>query len=125
MTHFATSNRSQTKERLDLATVALAATLFVSPWLLDYSGLTVAKVAAWVGGAVIGVAALAAMRRFAAWEEWLICGTALGLIVAPWALDFRYLNGSAAAFVGIGCFVLAISVANLWSLYRGPRQDMK
>jgi hypothetical protein len=72
---------------------------------------------------VIALAALAAMRRFAAWEEWLICITALALIVAPWALEFRYMNSAAAAFVGIGCFLLAISVANLWWSYRIRRRE--
>ncbi|HMK88842.1 MAG TPA: SPW repeat protein, partial [Methylocystis sp.] len=103
------SDRSQTKARLDGATVALALALFISPWLLDFSGLAIASVLAWVGAAVIGVAAVAASRHFAAWEEWLICITAAALIVAPWALDFRYLNSAAAAFVGVGSFVLAIS----------------
>lgn len=111
------SESPESRVRLDSATLALAAVMFVSPWLLDFSGLFVAKVAAWIGGALIAFGALAAMRRFAAWQEWLICLTALALVVAPWALNFRYLNSSAAAFVGVGSFVLAISVANLW-IYR-------
>jgi len=111
------SGGPESRVRLDAATLALAALLFVSPWLLDFSGLAIAKITAWVGSALIAFGALAAMRRFAVWEEWLICLTAMALVVAPWALNFRYLNGSAAAFVGVGSFVLAIAVANIW-LYR-------
>ena len=123
MTHQDVSNRRDGIARLDAAVFALAILLFVSPWMLDFSGLPIATASAWIGAALIGVAALASMRRFAAWQEWLICVTALALIAAPYALDFAYLNSVPAAFEGIGWFVLVISVANLWWHYRGRRRD--
>jgi hypothetical protein len=123
MTHQDVSRRRDGIARLDAAVFALAILLFVSPWMLDFSGLAIATASAWIGAALIGVAALASMRRFAAWQEWLICVTALALIAAPYALDFAYLNSVPAAFEGIGWFVLVISVANLWWHYRGRRRD--
>ena len=123
MTHQDVSRRRDGIARLDAAVFALAILLFVSPWMLDFSGLPIATASAWIGAALIGVAALASMRRFAAWQEWLICVTALALIAAPYALDFAYLNSVPAAFEGIGWFVLVISVANLWWHYRGRRRD--
>jgi len=115
------SEDPDSRARLDSATLALAVLLFVSPWLLDFSGLAVAEVTAWVGAVLIAFGAVAAMRRFAAWQEWLICLTAAGLVIAPWALDFRYLNSSTAAFVGVGSFVLVIAIANLWRARRASR----
>lgn len=123
MTYQDVSRRRDGIARLDAAVFALAILLFISPWMLDFSGLAIATASAWIGAALIGVAALASMRRFAAWQEWLICVTALALIAAPYALDFSYLNSVPAAFEGIGWFVLVISVANLWWHYRGRPRD--
>ena len=123
MTNQDVSSRRDGIARLDAAVFALAILLFVSPWMLDFSGLPIATASAWIGAALIGVAALASMRRFAAWQEWLIFVTALALISAPYALDFAYLNSVPAAFEGIGWFVLVISVANLWWYYRGRRRE--
>jgi SPW repeat len=114
---------SDIRARLDYVVLALALLLFVSPWMLDFSGLAVATATAWISAAVIALLALAAIYRFAVWEEWFIMAMAVWLVVAPWALDFRYLNGAAAAFVGIGCFIFAIAISDIWAARRERRQS--
>lgn len=118
MARLAISDRAQAQARLDVARVGLAALLFISPWLLDFSGLAIASLLAWGSAIVIALISFAAMVRSDPWEEWLILAISVGLIVAPWALDFRYLNSAGAAFVGVGVFIFAISISDLWGLYR-------
>ena len=118
MARLAISDKTAGEGRLDVARVALAALLFVSPWLLDFSGLAIASTLAWVSAIVIALISFAAMRRADFWEEWVILIISAGLIVAPWVLDFRYLNSTGAAFVGVGSFIFAISISDLWGLYR-------
>lgn len=107
------------KGRLHRVSLALAALLLVSPWLLDFSDLAIAANTAWVSAVVIGVFSLAAIIRFAEWKEWINLAMGVFLVIAPYGLNFAYINSAAAAFVGIGSFIIAISVSDLWiSHYR-------
>lgn len=116
-------DRAEEQARLNVARLGLALLLFVSPWLLDYSALAIASILAWIGAGVIAVVGLAAMIRPSEWEEWVILAVTMGLMISPWALDFRYLNSAAAAFVGVGCLIFAISISDLWGLYRARRRE--
>lgn len=113
------------KGRLDRVSLALAMLLFISPWLLDFSGLAIAAITAWISAVVIGVFSLAAVIRFAEWEEWINLAMGGFLVVAPYWLDFAYLNSAAAAFVGIGGFIVAISVSDLWVARHPPRDTTR
>lgn len=123
MARLAILDRVATQARLDVARVALALLLFISPWLLDFSGLAIASMLAWISAVVIALISLAAMVRSDLWEEWVILAISAGLVVAPWALDFRYLNGAGAAFAGVGCFIFAITISDLWGLYRARDRE--
>lgn len=89
--------------------------LFLSPWVLGYTGHAGAFGNALVIGAVMVVLALAALVNFHAWEEW--AGIALGvwLIVSPWAIGFAGL--AAAMWTAVIFGVLTLVLAG-WSLYR-------
>ena len=89
---------------LSHVTLALSGLLFVSPWLLDYSGLAVAAWTAWISAIVIAIFSLAATIHFAEWEEWVALVGGVWLLVAPWALQFAYFGGATVAFTGVGCF---------------------
>jgi hypothetical protein len=111
------------KGRLDRVNLGLAALLFISPWLLNFSGLAIAANLAWISAIVIGVLSLAAIIHFAEWEEAIILAVGVFLVVAPYWLNFAYLNSAAAAFVGIGAFVIAISFSDLWISRRPQRRN--
>jgi hypothetical protein len=111
------------KGRLDRVSLALAALLFVTPWFLGFSGLAIAANLARIVAIVIAVFSLAAMIRFAEWEEAIILVAGVFLVVAPYWLDFAYLNSAAAAFVGIGAFIIAISLSDLWISRRPPSEN--
>ena len=64
-----TSARLGEKNVQDWINVVCAVLLFISPWVLGFSGALMAARTAWVGGIVIFVMAVAAMIQFAEWEE--------------------------------------------------------
>lgn len=69
MASFIDINKSHSQ---DYANLVLGALLFVAPWALGYAGEEMAARMAWISGIIIFVLALAAIVRFAEWEEWLI-----------------------------------------------------
>ena len=62
----------------------LGGLLFVSPWALGYTGDEMAARTAWVGGIVVAVLAIAALVKFAEWEEWLNMLVGLAVIASPY-----------------------------------------
>ena len=116
---------ADSKRWQDWINLALAAWLFVSPWLLGFApgGATragaepVANAAwnAWVFGVITAVAALSAMSRLAAWQEWISLLIGLWLFAAPWALRF---NGARTAawdhwFVGLLIVLASLSALSV------------
>lgn len=57
----------------DYANFILGALLFISPWALGYSSEEMAARTAWISGVVMVVLSIAAIVKFAEWEEWSIC----------------------------------------------------
>ena len=62
--------------------------LFISPWVLGFSGDMMAARTAWVGGIVIAVMAIAALVQFAEWEDWVALIAGVLMIISPWVLGF-------------------------------------
>ncbi len=71
----------------DWINLVLAAFLFVSPWIFDFTSNAAASWNAWICGAIIAVLALAAIAWFAEWEEWINVALGAWLVIAPgsWA----------------------------------------
>ncbi len=118
MSRLATAKTVGLDGLLSHVTLALSGLLFVSPWLLDYSGLAVAAWTAWISAIVIAIFSLAATIHFAEWEEWVALVGGVWLVIAPWALQFAYFGGATVAFTGVGCFIVWISVSDLWAVIR-------
>ena len=118
MSRLATAKTGALDGLLSHVTLALSGLLFVSPWLLDYSGLAVAAWTAWISAIVIAIFSLAATIHFAEWEEWVALVGGVWLLVAPWALQFAYFGGATVAFSGVGSFIVWISVSDLWAVIR-------
>ena len=118
MSRLATAKTRALDGLLSHVTLALSGLLFVSPWLLDYSGLAVAAWTAWISAIVIAIFSLAATIHFAEWEEWVALVGGVWLLVAPWALQFAYFGGATVAFTGVGSFIVWISVSDLWAVIR-------
>lgn len=97
--------------------VVLGLWLVISPWVLGYTGISLAFLNALIVGVFIAVTAFFVIVRFEAWEDWVDMAVGLWLIASPWVAGFASLTtGETAAaclatwnviLVGIATFVLA------------------
>ena len=100
----------------DWINLVCAVLLFISPWILAFSGDATATRAAWITGVVVAVFAVAALVQFAEWEEWISALLGLWMIVAPWIVGFASIGVAVAAFVVLGIVVVAASASELWQI---------
>jgi SPW repeat len=100
----------------DWANLVCAVLLFISPWILAFSGDVTAMRAAWITGVVVAIFAVAALVQFAEWEEWASALLGLWMIVAPWVVGFATVGVAVAAFVVLGLVVLVASASELWQI---------
>ena len=104
----------------DTANFILGAWLAASPWILGYATDSLPTQNAVVVGAIIAVAAAAALYAFRAWEEWLSVALAAWLIASPWLLSFG--NAATPTFNQFVVGVL-VGILALWSttIEHGPK----
>ena len=112
-----TSARSGEKNAQDWINLVCAVLLFISPWLLGFSGELTAARTAWVGGIVIFVMAVAALVQFAEWEEWVTLIVGVLVVIAPWVLGFAAMPYALAACVGLGLIVALASISEIWVVH--------
>ena len=105
------------KSLQDWVNLACGALLFISPWVLGFSGHMPAARTAWIGGVVIAVMGAAALAQFAEWEDWVALIAGVLMIIAPWALGFAAMHAAAWAFVVLGVIVAAASVSEIWIVH--------
>jgi hypothetical protein len=87
--------------------------MIVSPWVLQHQANTQATSNAVILGILIALAALVALFKVMAWEEWANVVLGIALLISPWVLGFSTLMAAMwnAVIVGIVVAVLA-----LWAL---------
>ncbi len=103
----------------DWTMLVCGALLFVAPWALGFSGDPPAARAAWIGGVVIVVMAIAALVQFAEWEDWVALIAGVLVIAAPWLFGFAALGHAVWAFVALGLIVALASISEIWTLHSG------
>ena len=100
----------------DWVNLVCAVLLFISPWILAFSGDVTATRAAWGTGGVVAIFAGAALVQFAEWEEWISGLLGVWMIVAPWVVGFSTIGVAVAAFVVLGLVVAIASAAEIWQI---------
>jgi hypothetical protein len=106
---------------IDFIKLALAAFLILTPWIFNYTSAAVATGNAWVSGAAIGLASIAAIVALTQWEEWVSLVFGLWLAISPWALGYHATVVSAMrADVAVGIAVAMFAAAELWIINRNP-----
>src|SRR5690349_18050466 len=101
--------RNQRVERVpEWLNLILAVCLFLSPWVLGFSGEQVAAWDAWVCAVIIGALSVAALTSYAAWEEWASIAVGAWLVISPWVLGFSTLPAAIGTVLVIGILVAAI-----------------
>ena len=91
--------------------------LFISPWVLGFSGDMMAARTAWVGGVVIAVMGISALVQFAEWEDWVALIAGVLMIISPWVLGFAAIAYAVWAFVVLGLIVAMASVSEIWMVH--------
>ena len=112
-----TSARSGEKNAQDWINLVCAVLLFISPWVLGFAGELMAARTAWVGGVVIFAMAVAAMARFAEWEEWVALIVGVLVLISPWVLGFATVPAALWTCVVLGIIVALSSISEIWVVH--------
>ncbi|MBI3434732.1 MAG: SPW repeat protein [Proteobacteria bacterium] len=107
---------------IDVINLALGIGLMSTPWIFGFTGVEMASRNAWIAGAIVGVAAIAALVAFAAWEEWVNVALGLWIAISPWALSVHLAIGDTAlrVQVAIGLVIAVLAAVELWIAHRAP-----
>ncbi|HLH94226.1 MAG TPA: SPW repeat protein [Xanthobacteraceae bacterium] len=95
----------------DLVNLVLGLVLISTPWLFGIAPGTQAT-ALIGGGAAIIILSLAALTRFAVWEEWLNLLVSLWLIISPVLLHFERIE-AARLQITVGIIVAAFAFSEM------------
>jgi hypothetical protein len=93
----------------DAGNLLLAVWLFVSPWLLNYSQEQLPAWNSFAVAIIVGVFAIAAMLKFAKWEEWVNIAVGVWLIISPWLLGYAATVAATQNHVVIGALVIILA----------------
>jgi SPW repeat-containing protein len=96
----------------DWVGAVLGVWMVVSPWVLDYGGMTVSQNAVLVGFLLIAIEFVALSVAFRAWEEWISVILGAWLVVSPWVLGAALVP--TVNFVIVGMLVLALALYEIW-----------
>ena len=97
----------------DPVNLVLGVWMIVSPWVLRYQAETTPTGNAVILGVLIAIAALIALFRVMAWEEWVNVAFGVWLLVSPWILGF---SGIAAAMTNAVIVGIVVAALALWAL---------
>jgi len=103
---------------LDIYTLALAAFLFLAPWLFRYVH-EAARADDWMSGALLLAIAAAAVLAFAEWEEWATLILGLWVLVSPWLLGFAHTKAMVVN-IAVGLIITYMSALQLWLIHYDP-----
>jgi hypothetical protein len=99
----------------DWLNLVLAVLLFVSPWVLGFSGEQVPAWDAWACGVIVAVFSIAALVNFAEWEEWVNLIVGAWLVISPWVLQFTAVTAALWTAVILGVVILVLAGWEIWS----------
>lgn len=93
--------------------VVLGVLLFLSPWIIGFSGMAAAAASAWVIGVATVVIFSIALAKPQQWEEWVNLVLAVLLILSPFVLGFTGVVGAAWTHWILGILIGADAI---WAL---------
>lgn len=98
----------------DWVGLILGALLFLSPWIVGFSGAGAAAASAWVLGVIAVVLfGVAVSRPDNQWEEWANLVLAVLMLISPFALGFTFMLGAAYTHWFLGAL---IGLDAIWAL---------
>lgn len=94
----------------DWLNLALGVWLFISPWILDFSGAAAAAWNAYIVGAGFAIFALIALGKPDRWEEWVNVVIGAWAVISPWVLGYSSVTVATWNAVIVGAIVLLVSL---------------
>ena len=104
----------------DVVNIVLAVLLFVSPWVLTYTGDAAAAWNAWIASVLVVIVAAIALGTHEGWAEWINIALGIWVLIAPWILGFGTVRDAATTHVVLGILIAAFAAWGAWSAQRPP-----
>ena len=101
----------------DAVNLVLAILLFVSPWVLSFTGASAAAWNAWIVGVLIALAAIAGIAGADEWPEWVTGVLGVWTFVATWILGFASARNAFATHIILGVLITAFSAWGVWTAH--------
>lgn len=89
----------------DRVGLVLGALLFLSPWIVGFSGVAAAAASAWGIGVATVVFFAASLAKPQQWEEWVNLVLSVLLILSPFVLGFTGTTGAAVTHWILGILI--------------------
>lgn len=110
----------ETSRTPDVINLVLAVCLFLSPWVIGFTGDATPAWNAWIIAIALAVVAVAAISAFAEWEEWVNLALGVWLILSPWLLGFAGNMNARWTHIILGVLAVIASAYALWDYRRSP-----
>ncbi len=101
----------------DYANLVLGVLLFIAPWALNYTNEMMAARVAWIGGLVVAILSLAAIFKFAEWEEWVNLLIGAGVFISPYVFHFMHVMHAVATHYVLGVLIVIAAATELWAVH--------
>lgn len=111
----ATSDGNVADRFQDWINLVLGAFLILSPWLFGFADQTMAAWNSWIAGIVVAALSVAALVRFAEWEEWVNVAIGIWILVSPWVLGFSGVSAAMWTCVVLGIVIAAMAAWEAWT----------
>ncbi len=105
---------------IDVVNLALAAFLFLSPWIFGFTS-EMARHTSWMPGVAIGTVAIFAIFAFVEGEEWINLVFGLWVAACSWILGFHAETIAMRVHLIVGLVVAALAAVELWLEHRSRR----
>jgi hypothetical protein len=101
----------------DWINLILGALLFLGPWLFRFADQPFAAWNSWIAGIVVAALSVAALIRFAEWEEWLNVAIGVWILVSPWVLGFAGIRPAMWLSVILGVVIAVMAAWETWTTH--------
>jgi hypothetical protein len=109
-------NEDKTVDRFqDWVNLILGVLLFLAPWLFGFTDQVLAAWNSWIAGIVVAALSVAALVRFAEWEEWVNVAIGVWILVSPWLLGFAGVRSAMWVSVILGAVIAIMAAWEAWT----------
>ena len=101
----------------DAVNFVLGFLLFISPWVLSFTGASAAAWLSWVVGVLIMLAAIAGIAAGDEWPEWVALVLGVWTFVVPWIFGFVSARNAFATHIVLGVLIIVFAAWGIWAAH--------